>query len=441
MPRGKSSIGRHCLAGAVGVSWTSAVTPNQRDLPPSTALREYADRIESDLRGNILPFWAARAFDGAGAGPRIVGALTNDLQLDSGAERGQLLAARILWTFSAAYARYRDPTYATVAELAAGELDTWFWDRRHGGFRWSIHANGSPARDRKQIYGQAFGLYALAEYHAATQRPEALARALQLFELIEAHGRDPVLGGYWEAFAPDWSPITDVRLSEVDQNDPKSQNTHLHVMEAYARLLRCHPEPRLRASLAALLDVMVTHVVQPAGHLGLFFTRDWKPTSEKVSFGHDIEAAWLMNDAADAVGDATLRARVHAVTRRLAEITLARGVDVDGGVFNEGDPAGLTNTHKEWWPQTEAVIGFLDAYQHSGDARYLSAALRTWDFIDQRLIDRRHGEWFRGVTRAGALLDQELKISFWKCPYHNGRAGLEAPRRLRAIADPALAHP
>jgi mannobiose 2-epimerase len=173
--------------------------------------------------------------------------------------------------------------------------------------------------------------------------------------------------------------------------------------------------------------------VQPNGHLGLFFGADWELHSDRISYGHDIEAAWLLNDAVAAVGVAALAKRVHALTRRIAEITLAEGVDADGGIYNEGGPQGLTNTNKEWWPQTEAVVGFLDAYQQTNDDRFLRAAFAAWDFIERRLIDRSHGEWFRGVTRDGQLLTGEFKVSFWKCPYHNGRAALEATRRLRDI--------
>jgi mannobiose 2-epimerase len=394
---------------------------------------DYANRIEADLRDNVLPFWLKHV--PVGKGPRFVGALTNDLQEDVSAERGQLLAARILWTFSAAFRRYRDPKYAKMADVACEELQNYYWDKSHGGYRWSINPDGTPRAERKQIYGQAFAIYALAEYHAGTQRAEPLSRAKQVFELIEQHARDRQFGGYFEAYAADWRPIDDVRLSAIDQNDPKSQNTSLHVMEAYARLLRVWPDPRLRAALADLIEVMITRIVQPNGHLGLFFGREWQLRSDRISFGHDIEAAWLLNDAASAVGDIGLADRVQAATARIADVTLREGVDADGGMYNEAGPEGVSNSNKEWWPQTEALIGFLDAYQHTNEERFLRAAYASWEFIERRLIDRKKGEWFRGVTRDGRLLDREMKVSFWKCPYHNGRSGLEATRRLREIVE------
>jgi len=401
--------------------------------PDST---DYIARIEGDLLRNILPFWMDRVVDPAG--DHFIGSLTNDLVADPAAERGALLTSRILWTYAAAYGRYRDPAYLKMADTAYSDLTTHFHDPRNGGFWWSVAADGSVLRDRKQVYGQAFAVYALAEYHAATGRAEPLERAIAVYRLLEGRAVDRRHGGYLEAFDRAWEPIADMRLSEVDLNEPKSQNTHLHVMEAYSRLLAAWPDPGLRRSLTGLLEIMLSRIVNPAtGHLGLFFSEDWTPRSDRVSYGHDIEAAWLLAMAADVLQDPALEARIRPLAVRIAEVTLAEGVDSDGAVFNEGGPGGLTNTNKEWWPQAEAVVGFINAYQISSDERFLRAAFRTWDFIELKLIDRRSGEWFRGVTRDGRVLEDELKVSFWKCPYHNGRTGLEAVRRLRLLRDQA----
>jgi cellobiose epimerase len=399
----------------------------------AASLEDYASQIESDLRHNILPFWQKHVVDQQRGG--FFGAVTNDLIVDPAAERGALLTCRILWTFSAAYQRYRDMASLEMADRAYADLTRHFLDREHGGFFWSIAADGTVLRDRKQIYGQAFAIYSLTEYHRAVRRPEALEQATALFRLIEKHAHEPIHGGYLEAFSHSWAPIADMRLSDIDLNEPKSQNTHLHILEAYSNLLRAWPDPALRKAQTRLLEVMLTKIVNPAtAHLDLFFANDWSPRSDRISYGHDIEAAWLLTEAAEILGDRALITRVHALAVRIADATLAGGIDQDGGVFNEGSPRGLTNTNKEWWPQAEAVIGFLNAFQVSKDERHLRAALKTWNFIDRHLIDRQHGEWLRGVTRNGTVLKDELKVSFWKCPYHNGRTGLQAPSRLRAIA-------
>jgi mannobiose 2-epimerase len=367
---------------------------------------------------------AARSFHGL---------IDHEGRIDLSAERGALLTCRILWTYAAADRQYGDPRDREMAELAREDLATRYRDPAHGGFYWSIDAQGRVLRDRKQVYGQAFALYALAEYHAATGAPEALEEAIALFRLLEQHARDRCHGGYFEAFARDWSPIADQRLSVVDQNDPKSQNTMLHVMEAYTRLLAIWPDAALRAALRELVEVMLTRVLDARTyHLGLFFTEDWQPTSDKISYGHDIEAAWLLNRAAATLADPALIARTQAIGLKIAEVTLAQGVDADGGVFNQGDPAGITDANKEWWPQAEAVVGFLDAWQVSGENRYFAAAEKTWSFIERHLIDHRRGEWFRGVTRAGQVIATFEKAGFWKCPYHNGRMALEVLARVPA---------
>jgi mannobiose 2-epimerase len=249
--------------------------------------------------------------------------------------------------------------------------------------------------------------------------------------LLERHARDRANGGYWEAFGRAWEPIDDVRLSEVDLNAPKSQNTLLHVMEAYTALLRVCPTDEVREALHRLIEVMIERVYDArSGHLGLFFTADWQAATDRVSYGHDIEAAWLLIDAADAVGDPVLRANVERVAVRLVETTLREGVDADGAVMNEGGPRGAENRDREWWPQAEAVVGFLCAAQLTGRREFVEAAWRTWRFVQAQVVDPRDGEWFRSVDAHGRIVPGVPKISFWKCPYHNGRACLEAIRRI-----------
>jgi cellobiose epimerase len=397
---------------------------------------DYLNRIEDDLRQNILPFWIERVADKPGR--RFIGSLTNDLEADITVERGALLTSRILWTYSAAYTQYGDPDYLEMAELAYDDLELHFRDRENGGYWWSVAADDSVLRERKQVYGQAFAIYALTEFHVASGRQEPLDEAIATYRLIEAHARAPH-GGYLEAFSRTWAPIADMRLSEVDMNEPKSQNTHLHVMEAYTRLLQVWPDAGLRKALAELVQIMLVKILNPrTGHLGLFFAADWKPKSDKISYGHDIEAAWLLMRAAEALGEPAVVKLIRPLALRIAEATLDEGVDEDGGVYNQGGPHGLiTDSNKEWWPQAEAVVGFIDAYQHSGQEKYLEAAFKTWNFIELRLVDHIRGEWFRGVTREGDVLAESLKVSFWKCPYHNGRTGLESTRRLRSILEAA----
>jgi len=396
-------------------------------------LTAYSARLTAELHDNILPFWLRHAVDELNGG--FYGEVGEDLVPDPVAERGALLTTRILWTFSSAYLQKPEPAYRRMADLAYADLNARFRDLEHGGYYWSAGGDGRVLRDRKQVYGQAFAVYALSEYYAATCHLPALDEALATVQLIEQHARDRELGGYLEAFGRRWEPIADMRLSDSDLNAPKSQNTMLHVMEAYTNLLRVHRSPEITAALHALVETMLDRVLDPVtGHLGLFFERDWTPLSNRASYGHDIEAAWLLAAAAEVVGDAGLSRRVAAAEVGLAELTLREGVDTDGAIYNEGGPAGADNFGKEWWPQAEAVVGFLDAALVDDRPEFVSAALRAWDFIEARLIDRKDGEWFRGTERNGRIVGGRPKISFWKCPYHNSRACLVAPRRLSELA-------
>lgn len=399
----------------------------------------WRDELVRELRGNILPFWLRHAIDAERGG--FHGTVHADLSVDRDAERGMLLAARILWTFSAAARAYPEPEYRRMADHAAAALRS-FRDARHGGYFWAAQPDGRITRDRKQVYGQAFAIYALAEHFALTGDLAVRDEALGVLRLLERQARDRAGGGYWEAFGRAWETIDDVRLSEVDLNAPKSQNTLLHVLEAYTALLRVCPQEEVREALQRLVEVMIERVYDArGGHLGLFFTAEWRPFTDRVSYGHDIEAAWLLVEAAEAVGDVPLRARVEAVAVRLAETTLREGVDAAGAVMNEGGPRGADQLEREWWPQAEAVVGFLCAAQLTGRAEFVAAAWRAWRFITTHVVDPRDGEWFRRIDAQGRVVPGVPKISFWKCPYHNGRACLEAVRRLHALEAGGLGAP
>ncbi|GAB4193176.1 MAG: cellobiose 2-epimerase [Roseiflexaceae bacterium] len=397
-----------------------------------TAAQVYIRKAESELREDILPFWMAHAVDREHGG--FYGSVSNCLTPDPAAPRGALLSARILWAYAAAYRRYHEPAYLRMADLAFDDLLANFWDRQHGGLYWQIDAEGRVLDGRKYLFNQAFAIYALSEY-ALAGGGGARETALELFAAIERCGRDQQGRGYFEACSPDWEPLGPARLSESDQPAEKTLNTHLHLMEAYTNLLKVWDDPALCARLADLVEIMLDLVIDPAsGHACHYFDRDWNPQPSVVSFGHDIEISWLLTDAAAAVGDPALLARAEQVALRLAEATYAQGRDLDGGLFYEADARGIIQDHKEWWPQAEAVVGFLNAYRISGRPHLLDAALDSWDFIEQHLIDRTYGEWYKHVTRAGTPSLDEPKISFWKCPYHNTRACLELIDRLQPLA-------
>jgi mannobiose 2-epimerase len=222
-----------------------------------------------------------------------------------------------------------------------------------------------------------------------------------------------------------------MRLSDKDMNEKKSMNNHLHVLEGYTNLLRVWPERRLADSLRDLMDIFRRRILNAEQtHLQHFFDDAWTPKSDSYTFGHDIEAGWLLCEAAAMLGDHRLMTEVQGVALRIARTVLAEGLDTDGGLFYEGRDGQIINANKEWWPQAEAVVGFYNAWQLTGDTAFREAAARCWQFIQEHVVDHEHGEWFWCIRPDGTPDPSLPKVSPWKCPYHNGRCCLEIIRRI-----------
>ena len=398
--------------------------------PPS--LNEFAVRVHDQLFGHILPFWTGTALDHDQGG--WLAWMSNDLRVDRSQPKGLILNSRILWAFSAVYGAQPRPLYQEMANRAFEVVMKGFWDPKHGGAFWRLDGEGRVLDDSKKTYGQAFYIYALAEYFKVFGESAALDKAKELFELIERHTHDPKSGGYLEMRRCDWSEAGDVRLSDKDMNEKKSMNNHLHLLEAYANLWRVWREPRVECRLRELIHLFERRILDAqSGHLHHFFDERWQVRSDTYTFGHDIEASWLLWEAADVLEDAALLRRVREVVLRIAEIVLKEGIVADGGLCYEGKAGKVIDPRKECWPQAEAVVGFLNAFQLSHDAKYLEAARRVWDYIEQHLVDRVHGEWFWRINADGCPDPDLPKVSEWKGPYHGSRACLETLRRLKLI--------
>lgn len=399
-----------------------------------TSAESLAQRIDGHLHGHILPFWCGPALDREQGG--WMGWLSNDLQCDRAQPKGLIVNSRILWAFSAAWRRRPEPVYRQMADRAFEYLMTHFWDARHGGAFWRVDGSGRVLEDIKKTYGQAFCIYGLAEYHQAFNSIGALARMIQTFNRIERRPYDPVHGGYFEVCSRDWAGVLDLALSEKDLNEKKSMNTHLHVLEAYTNLFRTWKDPRVAQRLRELIGFFEDRILdRGSGHFHHFFDEQWQVRSDSYTFGHDIEGSWLLCEAAEVLDDRALLQREQATALRIAEAVLAEGVEPDGGVCYEGRAGKIIDRGKECWPQAEAVIGFINAYQISGDRKFLDAASRVWEFIEARLVDRERGEWFWRITPEGTVDTKLPKVSEWKGPYHGSRMCLEAVRRLRALND------
>ncbi len=395
-------------------------------------IRALRAEFENVLQYNILDYWLTHGLDRVNGG--FMGYVDYNNRKDLNAPKGSVLNARILWTFSSAFRALRKQPYLKAAQRAFDYLIEHFWDNENGGVVWSVDHLGHRLNARKQTYALAFAVYALSEYYAATGNPGALERAKTIFRLMEQHCAEREHGGYVEALGEKWQIIDDVRLSEKDANEKKSMNTHLHVLEGYTNLARVWPEARVREALRALIQIFLERIIAVQhGHFNLFFDEQWRVRSAIVSYGHDIEGSWLLAEAAQVYGDADLLAQVRAYSTRLAEAAL-EGLDADGGLMNEKNlTSGHLDTDKHWWPQAEALVGLLQAYEITHNEKYLELFLNVWNFIKGRIVDFVNGEWYWKVNRAGVPYPDDEKIGFWKCPYHNSRACLEMMARLERL--------
>jgi len=385
--------------------------------------------IEDVLRKNILDYWEKYSIDMEYGG--FIGHVNFDNSVEKEANKGLILNTRLLWTFSVAANELGLPKYETLATRAYEFLKSFFEDRTYGGVYWELDYTGQAVECKKQIYGQAFAIYALSEYYKCTGDKEALRWARELFLLIEKHSFDVVHDGYVEAFDRDWSALKDMRLSEKDANLEKTMNTHLHILEAYTALYKVWPDGFLKQQLEGLIHVFINHFINEHHHLNLFFKNDWTKVGDIISFGHDIECAWLLTEAVEVIGNKALQAEVAKASIAIAHQFVLDGVDSDGGVLNEREGMkGEYDSDKHWWIQAEALVGLMDAYSKTGNVKFSDTIHRVWTFIQNFMIDHKDGEWYWKVNRDGNPYTSMEKIGFWKCPYHNTRACLEMMKRI-----------
>lgn len=406
------------------------------------------------LTNNILPFWLKMQDTEQGG---FYGQMRGDGTLVKDAPKGGILNARILWSFSAAYRVLGNKEYLQAATRSLNYIVEHFLDTEFGGTYWSLNADGTPLDTKKQFYALGFMLYGTTEYVRAvladgssTDEAEvALKMAFHLYAMLEEHAWDEKYGGYIEAQTRDWQEIADMRLSELDANYPKSQNTHLHIIEPYANLYRMIQElhkadsplcaflsPELEASVAqalrGLIDIFSDCILNPeTHHLDLFFDMDWtRGAGWLESYGHDIECSWLLHEAAIVLGDEEVLRKVEPIVQLVARAS-EKGLNADGSMTHE---ANLDTSHvdddRHWWVQAETVVGFYNIYQHFADEPALKKSLDCWQYIKENLVDNMNGEWYWSRDSKGNLNLTDDHAGFWKCPYHNSRMCLELIERI-----------
>jgi len=381
------------------------------------------DEVSDVVRKNILPFWQRIADNEHGG---FYGEADFYGKPRKNADKGGILNSRLLWTFSSAYRVTGNKRYLHYADWAMDALTDFFVDLECGGLYWLVGADGKPVDTKKQIYNLAFGIYALSERYRAVKDALALRLAVSLYESVEKYAAEKEYGGYTEAKSRDWSNLSDTSLSPKDLNCAKSMNTNLHIMEAYTNLLRCKDNDNLRRRLTELIAVTMDKILYDGKRFKLFFANDWTPLSDEVSFGHDIEGSWLIYEAAQVAGDADLLRRAKEISVNMANWVLKNGFDKkNGGLLDRKD-----GKIKAWWPQSEAVVGFYNAYELTGDEKFLNACEETLGYIEKVFSDREHGEWHNEVSLSNVPDTGLPKAGMWKCPYHNGRMCLEIIERM-----------
>jgi mannobiose 2-epimerase len=393
-------------------------------------LMKLQKEVSQELENNILPFWMNKMVDNEHGG--FYGQITGNDVLVPNASKGAILNARILWAFSAAYRVLRNPQYKTMATRAEQYLIHYFYDNEYSGIYWELNADGTPKDTKKQIYAIGFAIYGLSEYYRATGEKEALDYAIKLFYAIEEHSFDKQKNGYLEALTREWNEIADMRLSDKDANEKKTMNTHLHILEPYTNLYRVWKDETLKEQLKNLIYIFTEKILnKQTNHLNLFFDEDWNNKYNIESYGHDIEASWLLHEAAEVLDDKDVLAKVERVVPLIAEASAA-GLTPNGAMIHEKNlDSNHTDDELHWWVQCETVIGFLNIYQHFGDEEALQHSISCWNYIKENLIDRENGEWFWSRYADGTINRKDDKAGFWKCPYHNTRMCLEVIERTQ----------
>ncbi len=390
----------------------------------------YRNDLSEELQ-RILYYWTTYTVDLENGG--FYGQLSNDNLVSAEAPKGAVLNARILWSFAAAH--NLDPRHnLELADRAYAYILDHFIDREYGGVYWTVDFKGQPLDTKKQVYAVAFMIYALSEYYIAKGDPKIIDHAISLYHELLKHSYDHTYGGFLEAFDRAWQDTADLRLSEKDANEKKTMNTHLHVLEAFTNLYRIWPDSGLKLQIELLLNDFQTHIVDATrARMILFFDEQWKPKSDTISYGHDIEASWLLLEAAEVINNSGLINEIKTLSLKMAE-ACKTGLDQDGALWYEYDPYEQhVIKEKHWWVQAEAMVGFFNAWQLSGKAEYLSISYQVWQFIRHAILDLNEGEWFWGVNDDGSLMPGHDKAGLWKCPYHNSRACIELIRRIDQI--------
>lgn len=389
------------------------------------------DMAVKELTENILPWWMNYAVDHENGG--FYGEVDYDNQPVPHADKFITLNARLIWTFASAYRVLGDEKYKEMADRAYDYFVKHFWDDRYNMCYTSVDEFGNPVDKHRYIYGNAFAIYGFSEYARATGSTEALEYARKLVASMEKYDYDPEYKGYFEALNEDCTHNPWLRGVNRYPTDEKTMNTHLHMIEAYTCLLRTDKSKFMQSKVREHLYVMLNKIVDHDIHHYFYFQdRAWKPTTQEISYGHDIEGSWLMMETAEVLGEPEAMRYAQDTCMNIARACYEQGWREDGAMLSEYDPVtGHASPSLSWWEQNEAVVGFLNAWEVTGEEKYLDASIKTFEFADAHFVDHEKGGWFTNVALDTGDALGKHKVAGPVCPYHNGRMCMEIIERYR----------
>lgn len=407
--------------------------------------------IKKHLEEGIIPFWLQNGIDHKHGG--YLTCFDQDGRPTGDTDKYIVTQTRMIWGTSVFSRLY--PENKALKEAAKQGVDfflKYFWDTEAGGWYWKVKRDGAVLDYGKVVYGQSFAIYALAEYTLATGDARGLEYAEKTFDLLQKYCTDTTFGGYYENLERNW----ELSAPGFAAGDRKSLDIHMHLMEAFTVLAQCSGKEIHRRKLQEVIDVILQKMVDKSSGCGLNqFKTDFSPIpainirrtwnaeratgevietpTDTTSYGHNVELAWLLNRAGEILGRP--RNYYRGVTRRLVDHAIENGLDKElGGVYRDGLHAGpALVTDKEWWQNSEVLVGFLDAFEILGDEKYFDAFMITWEFDKKFFINHAIGEWRQLLKKDGTPVCSDIGNP-WKAIYHTGRAMLECKERLERTA-------
>lgn len=419
---------------------------------------QIAADMEHSIKTELLNKWYPQSVDSAYGG--FLSTFTFDFKPTGPQDKFIVTQARHIWSTATAAQLYPEVTYyLKCAEAGFHFLRDYMWDKKYGGFFSLVDRQGKDKSDTiapKTAYGNAFAIYGLSAYYTASHNTGALTLAKQTFLWLEQHSHDPVHNGYFQHLKEDGTPVLrDDATPATSDIGYKDQNSSIHLLEAFTALYSVWPDTLLRKRLQELLFLIRDVITTKKGSLTLFFTPGWTPVSfqdstetfirnhknlDHVSFGHDVETAYLMLEAAHALQLKNNMATI-TVAKRMVDHALQNGWDKTlGGFYDEGyyfkDKPGITilKESKNWWAQAEGLNTLLLMADHfPGDqAQYYSKFKKLWQYTQAYLIDHVHGDWYEEGLDKEPERKTALKGHIWKGTYHHFRALSNCVMRLRA---------